>query len=578
MKDAKGPATLEPELDELRAILLGLDRDVLQALYQRVSNPSTRAVDVAEVLPEALARASKLPHTLGAVARPVIESGLEASVRRDPTRVAEMLFPVMGPSIRKAVSEALQAFMRSLNQGLEHSVSFKSLRWRVEAWRTGKSFGEVVLRHTLRFRVEQVFLIHKETGLLLYNVAQPTLSVADADVVSSMLFAIQDFVQDSFRVESGGALAQIEMDDLTIWIERGPRALVAAVVRGTAPVEYRESLARAVEGVHARHSAALQQFDGETAPFEATEPLLAACLSEELEAGAAPSLWRAYALAAVVCALVGGAAWWWMHERARWRDAVEALRHEPGLVVVSAEQGLRRHRIAGLRDAYASDPTSLLARAGFAPTSVDVEWRSFQSGDSAIAERRALDLLKPPPEVELVVRDGVLRVSGRASVAWTADLQRLGRLVAGVDAIDTSALVDLDRLTLEEDRRQLSPFTVGFLGGVWALDGEALAGVQQYAARLADLLRRADQMNARLDVSIVGASDTSGDPAGNIALARRRAEFVRSVLAASGVAADTIRVDVLPPGATARQRDATATSVSRFATVTVEFAENARRQ
>jgi OOP family OmpA-OmpF porin len=577
MKDAKGPATLEPELDELRAILLGLDRDVLQALHQRVSNPSTRAVDVAEVLPEALARASKLPQTLGAVARPVIESALEASVRRDPTLVAELLFPVMGPAIRKSVSEALQAFMRSLNQGLEHSISLRSFKWRFEAWRTGKSFGEVVLRHTLRFRVEQVFLIHKETGLLLHNIVQPTLSVADADVVSSMLFAIQDFVQDSFRVEAGGALAQIEMDDLTIWIERGPRALVAAVVRGTAPVEYRESLARAVEGVHAKHSAALQQFDGETAPFEATEPLLAACLSEQLEESAAPSLWRAYVFAAIVLALVGGAAWWWIQERARWRQAVEALRNEPGIVVVSADQGLRRNRVAGLRDSYASDPALLLARAGFAPTSVDVEWRSFQSGDSAIAQRRAIDLLKPPPEAELVVREGVLRVSGRASVAWTADLNRLGRLIAGVEAIDTSELVDLDRLTLEEDRRQLSPFTVGFLGGVWALDGEALAGVQQYATRLLDLGRRAEQIDVRLDVSIVGASDTSGDPVANTALARRRAEFLRSVLAASGVASDTIRVDVLAPGATTRQRDATSSTLSRFATVTVQFAENARR-
>lgn len=577
MKDVNGPSALEPELDELRDILLGTERDLLVALHDRVTDPSTRAADVADVLPEALARASRLPQALGGVARPVVESALEASVRRDPTLLGELLFPVMGPAIRRAVSESIASFMRSLNQGLERSVSFRSLRWRFEAWRTGKSFGEVVLRHTFRFRAEQVFLIHKDTGVLLHHVVQPALAVVDADVVSSMLSAIQDFVRDSFRLTPESSLEQIEMGDLTIWVENGPRALVAAVVRGTAPAEYRDVLASTVESVHARYSSLLQRFNGDVSPFQAAEPLLDDCLVEELEEGATPSLWRAYLAVVVLLAALGALSYWWVQERTRWQRAVATLRAEPGLVVVDADQGFWRHRVVGLRDTYASEPMALMARAGVDVSKVDAEWRPVQSGDATIAERRAVDLLKPPPEVKLTVRDGVLHASGRASTTWTFELLRLGRFIAGIDAIDTSELVDIDRLTLEEDRRQLSPFTVGFLGGVSQLDGDALAGLTQYAARLAELCRRAAQIDSRLEIVVAGASDSTGDPAANLDLARLRSEFVRSTLTANGVPIAWVRGESLPPDTTVSDVSLGARSFSRFATVTVQFAEGGPR-
>lgn len=580
MKDTKGPATMEPEpeLGELRTILLGIDPDMVLTLNDRVSNPASRATDVAEVLPEALARSSALPQALGVVARPMVEHAIEASVRRDPSLLGELLFPVMGPAIRRAVADAIQAFMRALNQGLEQSVSLRSFKWRFEAWRTGKSFGEVVLRHTLRFRVEQVFLIHRETGVLLHHVVQPAVEAADADVVSSMLYAIHDFVHDSFRVQSNSGLEQIDMGDLTIWIETGPRAIVAAVVRGTAPVEYRDALTKAVEAVHARYSGLLQHFNGETAPFQVAEPILSDCLFEELEDGAQPSLWRAYVATALVVAVLGAVGYWWYQDRSRWVRAVDTLRNEPGLVVVDAGYGWRRPRVSGLRDAYASDPTTLLGRAGFEAGTVVSEWRPFQSGDATIAERRAIDLLRPPAEVRMAVREGVLRVSGRAPGAWTQELQRLGRLIAGVEAIDTSELVDLDRLTLEEDRRQLSAFTIGFAAGTAELDGEALAGVTQYAARVADLARRAARMDTRLDIAIAGGADASGEAARNLALAQRRAATVASVLTTNGVPADWVRVEAQAPMSPPPGDVSAPAPAGRFATVTIQFADDGRRR
>jgi OOP family OmpA-OmpF porin len=71
------------------------------------------------------------------------------------------------PGIQKAVAAAISEMTQSLDQTLEHELSPKSFKWRLEAKLTGKSFAEVVLLHTLLYQVEQVFLSHKESGLVL---------------------------------------------------------------------------------------------------------------------------------------------------------------------------------------------------------------------------------------------------------------------------------------------------------------------------------------------------------------------------------------------------------------------------
>ena len=87
-------------------------------------------------------------------------------MRRDPHVLADALFPVMGPAIRKSITETLRGMLESFNEALDNSFSLRGLKWRVEAMRTGKPFAEIVLMHSLLYRVEQVFLIHRETGLV----------------------------------------------------------------------------------------------------------------------------------------------------------------------------------------------------------------------------------------------------------------------------------------------------------------------------------------------------------------------------------------------------------------------------
>ena len=268
------------DLAAVRAIVVGPEQRAIEALRARLDDPAVQAREVAAVLPQAL-QLRALDAELARALAPPVEDAITASIHRNPKPLADALFPVMGPAIRKAVAASLVGMVESFNRTLEHSLSWRSLTWRVEAVRTGRSFGEVVLLHTLLFRVEQVFLIDRTTGLLLQHVQAGVAGVQDADMVSGMLTAIRDFVGDSFTVADKSSLDAFQVGDLTVWIEQGPRAIIAAVIRGTPPQALRAALQEALETIHLQLADALAAFQGDASPFEAARPELDACLRAE---------------------------------------------------------------------------------------------------------------------------------------------------------------------------------------------------------------------------------------------------------------------------------------------------------
>ena len=142
-----------------------------------------------------------------------------------------------------------------------------------------------MLLHTLVYRTEQAFLIHRTTGLPLLHVAAPEVrnEAQDADMVSGMLTAIRDFVQDAFRNnsnEGGGtnSLDALRVGELEVWVEQGPLAVIACVIRGSAPKELHTLFQETLEHIHGRYGRALERFDGDTAPFAPAQPELEQCL------------------------------------------------------------------------------------------------------------------------------------------------------------------------------------------------------------------------------------------------------------------------------------------------------------
>ena len=252
------------QLEQLRTLLVGREIETLWRLTGIVDDPERLAAVIGRVLPTAIAQATS-DERMGHVLAPVMEKAAESSIRSDPTTLVNILYPTIVPAIRKSIGETIDETFQRLNETLKYSLTWRGLQWRWEAWRTGRPFAEVVLKHTLVYQVEHVFLVHRHTGLLIAHVAAENAVSQDPQLVSSMLIAIQDFVRDSFSGAEHQGLDSVRLGELRLWSEPGPFAALVAVIRGDPPEGLHETMRNTLSRIHAERHHALESFDGDSA-------------------------------------------------------------------------------------------------------------------------------------------------------------------------------------------------------------------------------------------------------------------------------------------------------------------------
>ena len=529
------------DLETLRELLFAQEKKQLNGLRERFENPSLHARDVSQVLPQAVLLASAKDGQLAAALTPAVETALQASVKRDPSILVNAIFPVFGPAIRKSISETFSKLVQTLNQVLEHSLSLQGWKWRLEAARTGRSFAEVVLAHTLLYRVEQVFLIHKQSGLLLLHLCAPHARAQDADMVSGMLTAIQDFAHDSFRAPAGEALQTLEIGELNLLVETGPAATLAAVIRGHAPREFRVVLQCALENIHGAQGPALESFDGDATPFELARAEMESCLQAQFaNPGPKRSSTKLWVLSGLVLLLLAVWLGFWAAERTRWKNCLERLKAEPGIVVTESGKRSGNYFVSGLRDPLAVEPAKLLADFKIDPLKVAWHWEPYQSLTPELMLTRATTLLQPPATVALQVRDGVLIAAGHAQASWLERLRTQALLLPGIRALDESGLRDEQPASLASFVKDLQERKLSFNEGLQLTPGQE-AAMEAIAAQLQDVRNVAVRTRQAATVLVVGHTDKSGTEEYNLRLSRQRAEHVVSLLIARGVPAALLK-------------------------------------
>jgi OOP family OmpA-OmpF porin len=535
--DAGGKST--SEWQRLRSLLLGAEQASLHALAAKVGNRDNLARSVASVLAEATAIRASQDDGITRVLAPIINDGLQQSVRENPQPVVDALYPIMGPAIRRSIAEALADMMQAFNRAVEQSLSPRALKWRLDAWRTGQPYAQVVLLNTLVYRVEQVFLIHRETGLLLGHARAAHAVVQDPDMVSGMLTAIRDFVGDSFHVSQDDGVETIRLGELSVQVRVGPKAVLAAVVRGNAPQSLRTRLSETLERIHHSHAVALSRFDGDMAPFANVPRDLEPCLlAQARELTRRP--WRAYIGMAL---LVAGSAWWLIerHESAaQWSAILTQLEHEPGFVVVEMGSD-RAHIVRGLRDPLARDPSSVIGAERARALGIVWDLKPYLSMEPQLVLERARSHLKPPDGVSLRLAGSTLRALGVAPEAWLREARRRAPFIAGITAFDDGAVEVKDREALNGARQALNETVLYFQPASDALSDPQLTKLDALVPSLLVLQEAAAAAQMAYSVDIVGQADAPGSSEFNLRLSQSRAEAVRRYLLAHGAPAKLLR-------------------------------------
>lgn len=523
------------DLSELRRILTGPLEDRVDDLQKRLDNEELRSEEISNILPEAIKIRSTVDDKVGKALESTITSSIRASINKDRKIFADVLFPILGPAIRKAIASVILGMLQSFNQVLEQSLSIKGLKWRFEAFRTKRPFAEIVLLKTLLFQVEQVFLIHSKTGLVLQHVAGKEIIAQDPDLVSSMLTAIQDFVYDSFSNEKDDSLDTLRMGlDRSVWIERGANAILAVVIRGTPPLNLRSEFRDIIEDINQQDDEALESFDGDTEPFEIIKPRLESCLQYKTTKDQTKfSAWLWFSLA-VVFSLIAFFSFIFIQKHLVWSDFIENLKNEPGIVITNTEKTYGIYHIFGLRDPYASDVGSLLEKTGIDVDEVVFHLEPYNSFSPEFLLKRVNKILQPDQTTVLMIKENVLHLMGTATHQWIVDAEKLLPLIPGVDNYNSDELIDADHRSFKIISKRIEDNKIYFDFQMTKLTDDGVKRLDLLNELIDKLTQSAGRINKAILIEITGHTDSIGKEATNMRISEKRAERVVTYLAFKG--------------------------------------------
>jgi hypothetical protein len=249
----------DPSVEALRDILFSQYRERIADLENEMRNLERRLTN---------------PEILVSIIAPVLGDAIRRKIRDARDEMIEALYPVIGQTVMRAVQEAFRDLARTIDAQMRRSLDMQTMSRRIQARVSGVSSADMVLRESLPFDVAEVFLIHRETGLLLWHISRDPNASSDSDLISGMLTAIRDFVQESFGQGKEGQLDEIQYGERRILIETGQYAYLAVVVEGTEPPGYRAEIRERVIEVSHTYEPTLRKYDGDPTPLAPVEPTL----------------------------------------------------------------------------------------------------------------------------------------------------------------------------------------------------------------------------------------------------------------------------------------------------------------
>ncbi|EZH72011.1 OmpA/MotB [Aquimarina atlantica] len=179
----------------------------------------------------------EIPNTLG----PTITETLREEIKNSQDAVVEALFPIIGKMIKKYIAHEMKLLSENISRKTKKAFSFRNWFRRTKAKVQGVSEGDLAIMDYAKPRLIQMFVIEKNSGILIADYSPLSEGTIDKEMVAGMLTAIKSFVEDAF--EGGNQnLELIEYELYTIHIQNFYSYYVAAVISGAYTMMFKEVL------------------------------------------------------------------------------------------------------------------------------------------------------------------------------------------------------------------------------------------------------------------------------------------------------------------------------------------------
>ncbi|MDR1608735.1 MAG: OmpA family protein [Deltaproteobacteria bacterium] len=558
----------DSELGQVRQLLLAREMSQLSFLTRILTRPSLRAEFISRVITEALLLRTRRDEKLSTVLAPTVEKIVTAAVRRDPETYASQIFPAIGPAIRRSISETFVSKLQDFNSTLEKSFSLRGLKWRLEALRVHKPFSEIVLLHTLLYHVEEIYLIHASTGLVLdHLISEEGGEGRDADMVAGMFTAIQEFIRDSFNMAKHESLDTLRFGDRAIFIRRTAQVYLACVVRGNPPESLNRDLQEALELMVVDCAEELENFNGDSTPFRKRRVYFQDFLKARYQ-DKSQKISKIFWLIPILIVLFFFFSLMFgryqdrreaefmarmasqrnerqiirekntREDRSRFSAAIERINQEPGLVVVMTQETADgRWEIICLRDSLARDPEAIFKEESQIPANrYKLSVRPFISLDEDIVRRRVREVIDPLPTVRLSFEPetGELTIMGTAPLGWIMAAKERAKSIPGVLGVSSENLTDPRASEMERLVAAINGVVIHFPTNKAEPIPEDQATLVEAVDNLVALEKLAYEMQMSVNLVIFGHADSTGQDRRNYELSQDRTKTVAALLYARG--------------------------------------------
>ncbi|MDJ0515456.1 MAG: OmpA family protein [Trichodesmium sp. MO_231.B1] len=191
---------------------------------------------------------------------PEMGTAIKEQIFLEQNSIVDALYPVIGSTISKYMTEAI----REINDKISDTFSFKGIRRKIQGVFQGVSEAELILSEIMVFTVQAVFLIHKESGLVITEAQQSGREKLESEMVAGMLTAIRSFVNDCI-VQSGDVseLNEIEYGDSKIILEVAGHCYLAVVIKGEPNKSFIKELRQTLSNIVIDYGRDIKNFAGD---------------------------------------------------------------------------------------------------------------------------------------------------------------------------------------------------------------------------------------------------------------------------------------------------------------------------
>ena len=522
--------------------------ETIAPIIDEVINAKTRqnrqsmGIAIAPAIPVGIShRITEAPDEFAKAIAPEIAAAVKHQINLDREAMSDALYPIIGGTILKYLAETMQ----EINTKLEQAVSVEGITRKVKAKLLLISEAELLMKETTPQTVKAVFLIQKESGLVISGVQQSEQEQLESDMVAGMLTAIRAFVNDC--IAQSGNIAEIdaiEYGTSTIILEVAGSCYLAAVMQGETRQWFKYKMREILKKIVQEYGNEIKSFNGDpaTVPVEVTSQMQKLIHADvEVKSTNKPPLLLIVGLAAL--GLIGVP--WGINQ---YRSGVEgkleadislALQSAPELSVYRLTADVRDQvvRLSGrVPNQKLRSRAEKIAQQAVPTFRLDNQIIAVEvPPDPVLAEadvKRTVALLNQVESIDISARYVGGKVAVKGSVVRSTDAQKITEAFEKIPGV--KSVTNTVRVVIELPSKVME-ISIYFDAGAAILNPKE---VTQKLNKVKELM----QENSANNFRVIGYSDFKSNPGENQKLALSRARNVKAALVKQGIDGNRIQI------------------------------------